>query len=101
VWKCNIVAHQLWVSLLSTIDGAGTTSSVCYVLGVEKWRKSYRLAVYGERCVPSLWWLLAGLSQGGGPGSCASPCGIYGEQSVIVTVFSVITSVLLSVSLHQ
>jgi len=23
----------------------------------------------------------------GGPGSCAIPCGIYGEQSVIVTVF--------------
>jgi hypothetical protein len=23
----------------------------------------------------------------GGPGSCASPCGIYGEQSVIVTFF--------------
>ena len=36
-----------------------------------------------------------------GPGSRAIPCGIYGEQSVSVTVFSVITSVLLFVSSHR
>jgi hypothetical protein len=105
VWKCDIVAHQLRVSLPPIISGDGATICVCYILGVERWKKSYRLAVYGEwklrECcavpvVVTCWSVAAG-----GQGSCASPRGIYGEQSAIVTVYTVITSVLLSVSLHQ
>jgi len=34
------VAHQLWVSLSSIIDGDGATFCVCHILGVERWKKS-------------------------------------------------------------
>ena len=48
MWKCNIVARQLWVSFSSVIIGDGATFCVCYILGVERWKKSCSLAVYGE-----------------------------------------------------
>jgi hypothetical protein len=99
-----MVAHQLRVSLSSIIDGDGATFCVCYLLGVERWKTSYRLAVYRE-------WKLRECCAVAVVVTCWSVA--MGAQvrvlvhvgfmvnNVIVTVFSVMTSVLMSVLLHQ